>query len=110
MAKLAGGVVVVVVVISDVVVVVVVVAILVLSDVVLLIGVVAGVVVCILTTSGRLFSVAMVTIPAMHVATNMINQTITLNLVFMAYKLQFQTYPLLRPNSRISSIMGLPRR
>ena len=48
---------------------------LVLMDVVLLIGFVAAVVVRMLITSGRLLSVAIVTIPAMHIATNITNHT-----------------------------------
>ena len=51
---------------------------LVLMDVVLLIGVVATGGVCILTTSGRLFKVVIVTIPAMHVVTNIMNQIMIL--------------------------------
>ena len=47
---------------------------LVLIDVELLIGFVAAVVVRILITSWRLFKVAIVIIPAMHVATNITNQ------------------------------------
>ena len=52
-----------------------VVVVLLLCDVVLLIGLVAAVVVCIWITSGWLFSVAIVTIPAMNVATNITNET-----------------------------------
>ena len=57
---------------------VVVVVALVLIDVVLLIRVVGAVVVRILITSGWLFSVVIVTMPAMHVATNMTNQMMIL--------------------------------
>ena len=61
-----------------VVVVVVVVVALVLIDVVLLIGVVGAVDGRILMTSGWLFNVVIVTMPAMHVVTNMTNQMIIL--------------------------------
>ena len=48
---------------------------LVITDVILLIGVAAAVVVVTLITAGWLFKVAIVTIPAMHVATSIKNQT-----------------------------------
>ena len=50
----------------------------VLIDIVLLIAIVVAVVVLILMTCWWLFNVAIVTIPAMHVATNITNQIMIL--------------------------------
>ena len=66
-----------------VVVVVVFVVTLVPSDVVLVIGVVVTVVVLILMAFGCLFSVEIVTIPAMHVATNIANQIMMLQVLLL---------------------------
>ena len=73
MAKLAGAVV--------VNIVVVVVVALMIIEVVMWIGFVAAVVVLILMTSGRLFKMAITTIPAMHVARNITNHTMILQVL-----------------------------
>ena len=89
----------------------VVVVVLVLIIAVLFIGVVVdAVVVGILTTRGWLFNVVIVTIPAMHVITNIMNQMMILWLSLFQLQIHCLTYPLLRPNNRMSSINGLPCR